>query len=87
MEDHDDISSHGWSSAFFGSSALSLSASQIRCLRRWRVELEHDGIIERIVYPVVPPKVEYKLSPVGVTVIPLIKNMVEWGESMSEASE
>jgi DNA-binding HxlR family transcriptional regulator len=50
-------------------------------------ELEHDGIIERIVYPVVPPKVEYKLSPVGITVIPLIKNMVEWGESMSEASE
>lgn len=28
-------------------------------------ELERDGIIERIVYPVVPPKVEYKLTEKG----------------------
>ncbi len=48
-------------------------------------ELEHDGIIVRKVYPVVPPKVEYKLSAVGETVVPLIMNMVEWGESMSES--
>jgi DNA-binding HxlR family transcriptional regulator len=47
-------------------------------------QLEHDGIIERIVYPVVPPKVEYKLTATGKTVVPLIMNMVDWGESMSE---
>jgi DNA-binding HxlR family transcriptional regulator len=47
-------------------------------------ELEHDGIVKRTVYPVVPPKVEYSLTPTGETVVPLIMNMVEWGESMSE---
>lgn len=47
-------------------------------------ELERNGIVERIVYPVVPPKVEYKLTKVGETVIPLIMEMVAWGETMSE---
>jgi DNA-binding HxlR family transcriptional regulator len=47
-------------------------------------ELEHDGIIERIVYPVVPPKVEYRLTATGMTVIPLILQMADWGELMSE---
>lgn len=50
-------------------------------------ELERDGIIERIVYPVVPPKVEYKLTAIGETVIPLIMKMADWGESMSEVAE
>jgi DNA-binding HxlR family transcriptional regulator len=50
-------------------------------------ELEHDGIIERKVYPVVPPKVEYKLTKTGETVIPLIMNMVDWGELMSQKRE
>lgn len=47
-------------------------------------ELEHDGIIERKVYPVVPPRVEYSLTALGSTAVPLIKSMAEWGETLSE---
>lgn len=42
-------------------------------------ELEHDGIVERKVYPVVPPKVEYSLTAYGRTLQPLLKVLGEWG--------
>lgn len=44
-------------------------------------ELEHDGIIVRKVYPVVPPKVEYSLSRTGESLKPVIKSMREWGDA------
>lgn len=44
-------------------------------------ELEEDGVIIRKVYPVVPPKVEYSLSPAGETLNPLIKAMQDWGDA------
>jgi len=43
-------------------------------------ELEHDGIVLRKVYPVVPPKVEYSLTPYGRTLDPILKAMGAWGE-------
>ena len=42
-------------------------------------ELEMDKIIRRKVYPEVPPKVEYSLAPLGLTLVPLINAMREWG--------
>lgn len=42
-------------------------------------ELEADGLVERKVYPEVPPKVEYALSDVGRTLQPIIHAMLEWG--------
>ena len=42
-------------------------------------ELEADGLIERKVYPVVPPKTEYSLTEFGETAIPLIMDMSRWG--------
>lgn len=42
-------------------------------------ELESDGLVERKVYAVVPPKVEYKLTEEGKTVLPLIDSLREWG--------
>ncbi|MGL5318880.1 MAG: winged helix-turn-helix transcriptional regulator [Bacteroidales bacterium] len=47
-------------------------------------ELESNELIERIVYPVVPPKVEYKLTPKGESVIPVINLLAQWGIDMSE---
>jgi DNA-binding HxlR family transcriptional regulator len=44
-------------------------------------ELEEDGIITRKVYPVVPPKVEYALSPAGESLRPLIQAMQDWGDA------
>jgi DNA-binding HxlR family transcriptional regulator len=43
-------------------------------------ELEHDGVIARKVYPVVPPKVEYSLSKAGESLKPLLQAMQDWGD-------
>ncbi len=44
-------------------------------------ELETDNLIVRVVYPVVPPKVEYSLSEFGKSIIPILDAMCNWGES------
>lgn len=49
--------------------------------------LEHDGLIKREVFPVVPPRVEYSLTPMGESAIPLIMKMGYWGESIGEYVE
>jgi len=43
-------------------------------------ELEQDEILTRKVYPEVPPKVEYDLTLLGKSVIPVIDLLREWGE-------
>ena len=42
-------------------------------------ELERDGIVDRKVYPVVPPKVEYSLTEHGRTLESILMEMREWG--------
>lgn len=50
-------------------------------------ELERDGVVRRVVYPQVPPKVEYSLTPLGETLKPLIAFLIEWGTNrMAEGS-
>ena len=48
-------------------------------------ELEHDGLIVRTVYPVVPPKVEYKLTPRGQSLFPILQAMYNWGSERMAA--
>ncbi|MFC9895775.1 winged helix-turn-helix transcriptional regulator [Nocardia sp. NPDC127579] len=43
-------------------------------------ELERDGVITRTVYPEVPPRVEYDLTPLGRELGPLLDLMEQWGE-------
>lgn len=43
-------------------------------------ELETDGIIERTIYAEVPPRVEYKLTPFGESLIPVIRVIRDWGK-------
>ena len=45
-------------------------------------ELEVDGIISRIVYPEVPPKVEYQLTALGESLAPILVSMCKWGERL-----
>lgn len=47
-------------------------------------ELEEDGVIHRRVYPEVPPKVEYSLTPFGQSLQPILLLMREWGEEYRE---
>jgi DNA-binding HxlR family transcriptional regulator len=41
-------------------------------------QLERDGLVERTVYPVVPPKVEYRLSELGSTLLESVRGLVGW---------
>ncbi|MBY9079219.1 winged helix-turn-helix transcriptional regulator [Paenibacillus sp. HN-1] len=43
-------------------------------------ELEDDGIVNRIVYNQVPPKVEYELSEYGWSLQPILDSLCAWGE-------
>lgn len=43
--------------------------------------LERDGIVERKVYPVVPPRVEYSLTPLGETLTEPLCKLCEWAET------
>ena len=49
-------------------------------LTRQLRELEEDGMVHREVYKEVPPKVEYSLTSKGVSFIPILDMMGEWGK-------
>ena len=50
-------------------------------------ELRQDQLITRTVYDTVPPKVEYRLSKLGMTFVPVMRQMEDWGKSYQEALE
>ena len=43
--------------------------------------MEADGIVTRTVYPEVPPRVEYALSPLGESMRPIMDAMENWGNA------
>jgi len=47
-------------------------------------ELESDNLIIRKEYPQVPPKVEYSLSERGVSLLPILDAMCDWGIQQQE---
>lgn len=49
--------------------------------------LEEDGLINRIVYPQVPPKVEYSLSDLGKSLISVLQEMNRWGANYIIAND
>ncbi len=49
-------------------------------------ELEADGVLERTVYPEVPPRVEYRLSERGWDLVPVLKSLHAWGADGLHAS-
>lgn len=48
-------------------------------------ELEQDGLINRKVYPVVPPKVEYSLTALGESLFPILQAMYDWGSNLMQS--
>ncbi|MHA8262265.1 winged helix-turn-helix transcriptional regulator [Lactobacillaceae bacterium Melli_B3] len=42
-------------------------------------EMQADGLVNKKIYPEVPPKVEYSLTELGQSMLPIIGSMVEWG--------
>jgi len=58
---------------------LAEASASARVLRQQLKELETFGVIYKKVYPVVPLKVEYYLTEIGIELIPLFDTMEEWG--------
>jgi len=42
-------------------------------------EMERNGLVERKIYPQVPPKVEYALTELGRSLFPVVDAMCQWG--------
>lgn len=50
-------------------------------------ELEQHGLLKRIVYPEVPPRVEYELTSMGLSTKTFIQGMSEWGNMHRSVTE
>lgn len=60
--------------------ARSLGDISQKVLTQGLRKLERNGIVLRTVYPVIPPKVEYALSPLGKSLISMLTTLAEWSE-------
>jgi DNA-binding HxlR family transcriptional regulator len=65
----------------FGELSRMITGISKRMLTANLRELEDDKIISRKVYAVVPPRVDYTLTDVGKSLMPVINLMYQWGES------
>lgn len=68
---------HGRASALFGDTPPDdrhLAEDARLDLRR----LEQDGLLSRTVYPEVPPRVEYALTPRGESLMPHLVSLIGW---------
>jgi DNA-binding HxlR family transcriptional regulator len=70
----------------FGELRRLLAKATAQMLTAQLRELEADGVVHRKVYPQVPPKVEYSLTPFGESLAPIIRAMAKWGESYASES-
>ena len=64
----------------YGELKKSLPGVTHKMLTQQLRELEQDEIISRKVYSEIPPKVEYNLTLLGKTIIPVIDLLSDWGE-------
>ena len=42
-------------------------------------ELVEDGLVTKMIYPELPPRSEYSITALGMTLIPIIDAMIDWG--------
>ncbi|EJS72332.1 transcriptional regulator [Bacillus cereus] len=47
-------------------------------------ELMEDGIVHRTVYPEIPPRVEYYMTELGMSLLPIVEMMYDWGKMRME---
>ena len=43
-------------------------------------ELVEDNLVEKTIFPQLPPRSEYTITPLGASLIPIIDSMLRWGE-------
>ena len=64
----------------FGELKRNLKTVTQQMLSKQLKELEQDGIVNRRVHQVVPPKVEYSLTEFGNSLIPILRSFSEWNK-------
>lgn len=42
-------------------------------------DLVEDGLVSKTIYPELPPRSEYAITPLGMSLIPIINAMIDWG--------
>jgi DNA-binding HxlR family transcriptional regulator len=52
-----------------------------RVLNVQLAELEHHGLVSKTIFPELPPKVEYHLTDLGRSLLPVIEVMEQWGNA------
>ena len=62
----------------FGKLKKGLKTITQQMLSKQLKELQIDGLVNRKVYQVVPPKVEYSLTEFGFSVMPILKSFSDW---------
>lgn len=63
----------------FGELRKSLTGISQRVLTENLRALENDGLLDRQIFAEVPPRVEYRLNKKGLSLLPIITAMAEWG--------
>ena len=64
----------------FGQLCSQIDGISKKMLTQTLRDLEYNGLVERVVYPVVPPHVEYSLTPLGRTLIEPIGALRQWAQ-------
>lgn len=65
----------------FGELKKSVGAVSQKVLTAQLRDMEADGLLTRTVYPEVPPRVEYELTELGLSLKPILDSMRVWGEN------
>jgi DNA-binding HxlR family transcriptional regulator len=71
----------GSNSVRFGDLKRSIEGVTPKMLTHTLRVLERDGLVEREIYPVIPPRVEYRLTKLGQELTGLLHAILRWSES------
>lgn len=64
----------------FGELKKSIGKVSQKVLTAQLRDMEQNGLVHRKVYPEVPPRVEYSLTPLGMSLRPILDAMWNWGQ-------
>ncbi len=64
----------------FGELKKSIGKVSQKVLTAQLRDMEQNGLVHRKVYPEVPPRVEYSLTPLGMSLKPILDAMWNWGQ-------
>jgi DNA-binding HxlR family transcriptional regulator len=62
----------------FGELQRALNGITPKVLTRQLRDLERDGLVSRAVFAEVPPRVEYALTPLGLSLLPVLDQLHDW---------